>query len=106
VIDTATQTPKVTTNREPAHYPEAVDDDDMTDAQRVAVDEVRAARAAQDSAARALREAIDARVRTVQKHEPTFEAMGWRRAARAIGVPDTSLRGDARRRLPNTDQEN
>lgn len=106
MIDTATQTPKVTTNREPAHYPEAVDDDDMTDAQRAAVDEIRALRTAQEAAARALREAIDNRVRGVQKHEPTLEAMGWRRAARAIGIPDTSLRGDAQRKLPNPDQEN
>ena len=99
MTDTA---PDLAADRDPAHYAErvAATEDDLTAAQRKAIQAVRAARERQEAAERALRAAINDRVRTVQKNAPTLARIGWRPAARLIGgISETTLRSDADRNI-------
>lgn len=99
---TADTAPHLSPDRDGAHYADGVPmtDEDLTDAQRAAIDAVRTACADITQAEAALTRAIGARTRAVQAHEDVLRAMGWRRAARIIGsVTDSTLRADARTRI-------
>lgn len=100
MTDTA---PELATNRGLAHYPEPVattDEDNLTPAQKRAVDAVRAACDEVAKQKEAWRAATIDRVRAVQDHARVLDDMGWRPAARAIGnITESTLRNDATRKL-------